>query len=395
MRTKKAFCIILAALMLMITGCGVVNNTKHEDEASTYLVDETSQEERKENSDAFTQEDSENDNLSDELKPDKNKKNLTITMLDVGQGLCLLMESDGEYAVYDGGGRDYSSYVVSYMTKHGIDKFKYMFTSHYDEDHINGLVGLMAKFDIDTVVRPDYERDTRIYESYMEHLMNSGAKNVFPEPGDTFYLGDATITVLAPDGYTSDDGNNNSVVVNVECGDFSCIITGDAEYDEEMWMLENEKCRDCDVYVVGHHGSSSSSEKKFIEAISPEYAFLSVGAGNSYGHPTEKTMDTLQACGVQIFRTDMQQEVTCRVTGDGYSFDKEPVNDYTAGVKESSDTSEHPEAEYYILNIHSKKFHLPRCEYAKSISEKNREVSKLSRDELITNGFEPCGACNP
>ena len=97
-----------------------------------------------------------------------------MTVLDVGQGLSVLIESNGEYALYDGGDRTASSYVVSYLKKHNITKIKYMIASHYDDDHINGLVGVLKNYDVENIIGPDYTTDTRVYKSFVEEIKTQG-----------------------------------------------------------------------------------------------------------------------------------------------------------------------------------------------------------------------------
>ncbi len=372
--------IICITLILSLTGCGNLTGTS----ANTYNNTHTSN----------------SNNISISQLPEDATYTTSITMLDVGQGLSLLLESEGEYMLYDGGGRNYSSYVVSYLEQHQVDELKYMFTSHYDEDHINGQVGVLNTEKIDLVVRPDYVHNSKLYQSYLDMLDKNGAPSEFPSVGDTFALGSATITVLAPDEY-SNNTNDNSIAIKITDGAFNCIITGDAEVDSEAKMLAGSYLTDCDLYVAGHHGSSSSSSEAFIEAIKPEYAFISVGAGNSYGHPTEQTMATFKSNNVQVFRTDMQGEVTCYTNGNNYWFSQDPCNDYSAGTnKKGTDDSGNlinvPESEAeYVLNTNSMKFHRPDCQYAKRISEENKKYSIEDREELIKQGYEPCGTCNP
>lgn len=319
----------------------------------------------------------------------------SITMLDVGQGLSILIESDGEYLLYDGGGRNYSSYVVAYLQQHGINELKYMFTSHYDEDHINGLIGVMNTTKIGLVVRPDYTHNSKLYQSYLNMLNQNGAPSEFPKVGDTYQLGNATITVISPKEY-GDDANENSIAINVSDGNFNCVITGDAEVESEEIMVASRNLVDCDLYVVGHHGSSSSSSKSFINTIRPEYAFISVGKGNSYGHPTQKTMDTLTSNSIQVFRSDIQDEVTCYTNGSNYWFNKEPCNDYGTGNNvDKSESTAHVEAKMYVLNTNSNKFHYPNCSSVEKMSEKNKSVVTDTRNNLINRGYSPCGICKP
>ena len=121
-----------------------------------------------------------------------------MTMLDVGEGLSVLVQADGEYMLYDGGGRDASSYVVSSLSSRGISELDYMVASHYDEDHISGLVGVLHTAQVDMTVIPDYQADTSIYASFEKAVASAGTTVVYPAPGDTFSLGSAQCQVLSP-----------------------------------------------------------------------------------------------------------------------------------------------------------------------------------------------------
>ncbi|MDO4491197.1 MAG: MBL fold metallo-hydrolase [Lachnospiraceae bacterium] len=245
-----------------------------------------------------------------------------LTMLDVWQGLSILVESDGHYMLYDGGGKKRSSYVVSYLKEQGITTLDYLFASHYDEDHIAGLVGVMNIADVRQAVTPDYTKDTKIFQSFRNMLDQQNIPETHPAEGDVYSLGNAQITVLNADNKATQE-NNRSTVVRITYGDTSCIITGDAEFATEANLVYYDAPLDSDLYVVGHHGSSSSSMPAFLDAVDPDYAFISVGK-NSYGHPTLETLQNLADEDCRIFRTDKQQEVTFFSDGENIWFDQEP-----------------------------------------------------------------------
>lgn len=317
---------------------------------------------------------------------------ISITMLDVGQGLSILVESNGEYMLYDGGDRGTSSYVVSYLDKHGVDHLDYMIASHYDSDHLAGLVGVLETTSVDTIINPDFEATTKIYDSYVSKRDASGADVIYPSIGDTYDIGYSTFTILAP-ARDYGDANEISVAIKIECGDFSCVITGDAEGESEADMVASGIDLNCDLYVVGHHGSSSSSAEAFVKAMSPDYGFISCGADNDYGHPTDKTLNTLNKYGVQYYRSDIDGEVTCVSDGKDYAFTKSLTQKSVGDV--DGETEANSATASYILNTNSLKFHYPDCSSAAKISEKNKEVFDGSREELIKSGYEPCGYCDP
>jgi competence protein ComEC len=322
----------------------------------------------------------------------------SLTMLDVSQGLSVLVQADGEYMLYDGGSRSASSYVVAYLQQHDVTELTWLVASHYDEDHISGLVGVLKTAQVDQALMPDYTADTQVYESLQNALKEKSVPVTYPTQGETFDLGRAKIHIVGPQTYSYDADNSNSICMRITYGNFSCLLTGDAEKDAECDMVDSRQDLSCDLYVVGHHGSSTSSSEELLDAAAPCYAFLSVGTENSYGHPAEKTMSTLQQHGVKLYRTDKQGEVTVYSNGEQCWFSTSPCEDWTPGTQTVLDRSpvtsslENPQ---YVLNIHTKKFHNPDCPSVEQMSDRNKELTAASREELIAWGYTACGRCKP
>lgn len=319
-----------------------------------------------------------------------NTSELEITVLDVGQGLSVLMGSNGEYVLYDGGGRSHSSYVVSYLKQHGVEKLQYLFASHYDEDHIAGLIGALKTVSVNQAIIPNYQADTSIYESFMS-AVEEAEQVTYAEAGTLYSFGDALINVLyAVDG-SEETENDKSTVISVAMGDFVCVITGDVEHGTEAKLIKSGVSLNCNVYIVGHHGSSSSSSSAFVSAMSPETSIISVGADNSYGHPTEETLKVLSDNGSTVYRTDLSGEIY--VTSDGQDYTVTTEGETNSDVEDSN--VEQSEEVTYVLNNNSKKFHRPDCAAINKIADHNKEYSYDSREELIEQGYDPCGLCNP
>ena len=364
--------------------------------------------------------DSEKTESGTESKPEP-KALLKIHFLDVGQGACALIESDGHYMLIDGGGRDASSFTVSYLAQLGIEKFDYLVATHFDEDHIAGLVGVFNKFAVGTVLEPSYKADKSIYTSFKEAEKKSGAEVIIPEPGAEYTLGDAKFTVLAPKkpenstdegtALNSSEENNQSICVLLANGDNKVLFTGDAEQEEERYLVESGRDIRADVYLVGHHGSSSSSSELLLDAVRPKYAVISCGTGNDYGHPTQEVLDRLWDKDVSVFRTDEQGNIIMTSDGKEITWSTSPSETWAPGVvpakapdrntesveKTGTDTAENNQTaeNLYILNNNTMKFHRPGCSSVQKISEKNYGESSLSRDELIAQGYSPCGNCDP
>lgn len=276
--------------------------------------------------------------LKDVSGTGENGGGFTLTMLNVGQGLAILIEADGHYMMYDGGGREASSYVVSYLKEQKITGFDCLIASHYDEDHIAGLVGVLRNYDVGNLICPDYQADSKIYQSFVDASESNGAALIHPQAGERYSLGGAVISILGPFGYDEEKENNNSIAVKLTYGNFSCILTGDAEKEEEQAIIDSGADLATDLYVVGHHGSSGSTSDAFLKAMSPSVVWISCGSDNSYGHPAQKTMEKLKEAGIALYRTDLLEnaktkEVTCYADGNSYWFDQEASNDYSPGEK--------------------------------------------------------------
>lgn len=254
-----------------------------------------------------------------------------VHILDVGQGLSVLVESQGHYMLYDGGDSDKSSYVVSYLQQEGVPSLDYVVASHYDADHLNGVVDALNAFPVSNVWGPDYVADTGIFESFTSTLSAKGLSKTQPAAGSTVQLGDASIQVLAPSGSNYSDFNNYSIAIRVQDGNKSFLITGDAEADSEAQMVASGLNLDSDVYVMGHHGSGTSTSWDLLQKATPEFAVLSCGTGNSYGHPHVESMEKLQSMGIQLLRTDKQGNLVASTDGNTITWNVSPCNDYAPG----------------------------------------------------------------
>ena len=229
--------------------------------------------------------------------------NTEVHFLDVGEGLSILVKSDGHAMLYDGGDRDTSSFVVSYLRRQGIETLDYVIASHYDADHLSGLIGALYAFDVGQVLGPDYVHDSDTYQSFLTAVNAQGLTVAHPSVGDIYPLGNASFTVLAP-AQAAAEPNNNSIVIRLVNGSTSFLFPGDAEQASENEMCRSGYLLKSDVLCPGHHGSSSSTGYEFLMQVRPEYAVISAGVGNEYGHPHQETLDLLAAAGATVYRTD-------------------------------------------------------------------------------------------
>lgn len=265
--------------------------------------------------------------------------NMAVHFIDVGQGLAILVQSGGENLLYDGGNRSHADEVVQYLKNQQVETINYMISSHYDEDHLGGLVKCLDNVEVDHVLGSDYVHTSDLFNTFMNTATAHAIIVEYPSVGDTYEFGTGSFTVMAPDGI-SQNSNDNSVVIRLVNGNNSFMFMGDAEETSEQDMISTGMNLDCDVLSLGHHGSASSTSWDLLEAASPSWAVISCGLNNSYGHPAAETMGKLSDMDIPVFRTDDQGTVIALSDGNTISWNQEPCNDYTSGSeKQSTDSS--------------------------------------------------------
>lgn len=349
-----------------------------------------------------------------EKSESKNGEGLEVHYINVGQGDATLIKCGSHAMLIDGGNNHMGTTVQLYLQKQGVESLDYIIGTHPDADHIGGLDVIAYKLDFDTIIMPDYEKDTKTYEELADVIDAKQKKITYPMPGTVYSLGEADFTILAPNSndYGS-NANNYSVALMLEYGQTRFLFTGDAEEESEQEMLLQSRTNlNADVYKVAHHGSNSASTEAFLHAVQPAYAVISCGEDNSYGHPHAEVLNRLRQMGVEVFRTDEQGSIVAVSDGEKITWNCASDTSWKAGEpRESDDESEVKEAASeeqraantgeengtvsYILNTNTKKFHLPECKSTAQIQEKNCQESELGREELIQMGYEPCKNCNP
>ncbi len=259
------------------------------------------------------------------------KGNMVVHFLDVDQGLCILVQSEGENLIYDGGDKKTSDEVVSYLKEQGVKTIDYMISSHYDSDHVSGLIDCLENFDVENVISSNYVHESKTYENFVAAVEAEGLDMDHPAVGESFTFGNGGFTILAPNEIDDGDSNANSVAIKLVNGNHSFIITGDAEFKNEKEMCETGIDLACDVLVPGHHGSATATSWDFLEKTLPAYAVISCGTDNSYGHPHEETMEKLESAEVEVYRTDVQGTIVLTSDGTNLTWSEKPCNDYTSG----------------------------------------------------------------
>lgn len=250
--------------------------------------------------------------------------NLVIDYIDVGQGDSILIRQGDAAMLIDGGTSECKDTLLSFLQSEGIDRFEYIIGTHAHEDHIGSLDDVANAYDFDTFLFPKSTTTTKNFENLVLAVQSKGKKFTTPEVGKTYELGDAVFQILAPNSESYSSLNNYSIVVKLTYGQNTFLFTGDAESISETEMLDRGIDVSADVLKIGHHGSTTSTSKKFLDAVNPKYAVISCGQNNTYKHPTRTTMSKLENAGIPVYRTDESGTIECISDGTTIIFNVEP-----------------------------------------------------------------------
>ena len=260
------------------------------------------------------------------------KGDLKIHFIDVGQADSILIEQDSKYMLIDAGNNGDGKLVKNYLIQEGIKNLEYVIGTHPHEDHIGGLDYIINDFKIGKIYLPKATSTTKTFQDVVTAMKNKGLKAAVPKPGESFSLGSAKLTILAPNGSAYEDLNNYSVVVKLEFGSNSFLLTGDSEDVSEKEILAKGFNVKADLLKVGHHGSHSSTTSEFLSKVNPKYAVISCETGNSYGHPHKETLDKLKNKNIPIYRTDELGTIIATSNGKTISFNTKPGS-YNQGTR--------------------------------------------------------------
>ncbi len=227
-----------------------------------------------------------------------------VTVLDVGQGQSILLQSQGRTFLVDcGGDRDdeTADLVAETLLSQGVNRLDGIILTHTDRDHCGGLEGLLSRVETDGLLVPA--------GSDPETL--PAAEEITYVSQDLVYAwGNAALTVLAPDSFGN--SNENSLCILFRTENCDILITGDRDTAGELRLLRHVDLPELELLIVGHHGSKYSTCETLLAVTTPETAIISVGEDNPYGHPTQEVLDRLEKYGCEVLRTDQNGTVIFR-----------------------------------------------------------------------------------
>ena len=252
---------------------------------------------------------------------------LAVHFLDVDQGDAILIIDGNKTMMIDTGdwpNDEYKKYMLDYIKDLGITVIDYLILTHPDADHIGGAPEVINTFEVKNCIMPDCTKTTSVFTRTLTALEDRNVNVLLPIVGDEYTLNEAKIRILAPIGESYKDTNDYSVVFRLQYGERSILFTGDAEQMSESEMVARYKASDldADVLKVGHHGSRTSTSEAFLQLVDPDYAVISCGVGNSYGHPHDPVIARLNNREIEIYRTDEDGTIVLLTDGKTVSLTK-------------------------------------------------------------------------
>lgn len=229
-----------------------------------------------------------------------------MTVLDVGQGQCIVLRIGRFTAMIDCGGsdsEDAGEYAARYLHSAGISRIDALILTHYDDDHAGGAIQLMDRVQVDTVFLPSIGADSEVAVSIAE----TAPKVQYVASASEIKMPTGSITLFPP--VFSENDNNAGVCVLATAEKYDILITGDIDAMAELRLLSRWHLPQVELLVAGHHGAATSSCEPFLEAVCPQNVAISVSADNTYGHPHEETLQRFDEIGAEVYRTDLMGDL--------------------------------------------------------------------------------------
>ena len=244
---------------------------------------------------------------------------MQVHYLDVGQADCILITTPDRTVLIDAGNEGCGPGIQPYLESQKVSSIDILIATHAHADHIGDMDYVIQNFDIGQIIMPKLPQEmvptTRVYRNLLTAISDKGKKVQAAKPGASYDICEGGLLEILAPNRNYDDLNSTSVVCRLTYGETAFLFTGDAEKESEEDILEAGFDVTADVYKAGHHGSSTSNSMAYLKAVSPQYAVISCGEGNDYGHPHKEVLERFDKLGIQVLRTDRMGAIV--VASDG------------------------------------------------------------------------------
>ena len=408
---------IFLTLLLAISGCGSQSVSTSISKVDQPKQSQTPEQPKDNASNSTTVPNLQKDTAPTTVVPGQKLK---VSYIDVGQADSILIQiPNGKNVLIDAGNNGDANTITSYLKKQGISRLDIVIATHPHEDHIGSMDTVINTFDIGQVIMPRKDSTTQTYKSLITAIQNKGLKITEAKAGLKVDLGsEVNALLLAPNSASYEDVNDYSAVLKLTYGTNSFLFEGDAQELSENEMINAGYNLKADVLKVGHHGSKTSSSSAFLAKVQPKFAVISVGKGNSYGHPAKTTLDKLSNIGAKVYSTDVFKTIVAESDGTNitiklFTTEVEPraptptVSESAAPaaaaviatpaptpatppvVAPSPAPKQTNQAVTVYITKTGKKYHRDGCRYL------SKSRIPISLADAESEGYGPCSVCNP
>ena len=244
----------------------------------------------------------------------------SVSFFDVGQGDSALISCGGVNVLIDAGENNKGDDVLLKLSELGVEQLDYVIATHAHSDHIGGLDTVINGIEVKNIIISDLPDkmvpNTKTYSDLVDAIIENEVNVIAAKAGEAYDIGEGKLTVLSPTTDEYKDHNEWSVMTRFNFGKTSFLFTGDAEKKVEDDLLDLGTNLSATLLKAGHHGSDTSSSQRFLDAVNPDFVVVSVGEGNSYGHPHAEALSRFANLGAEVYRTDISGDITAVSDGE-------------------------------------------------------------------------------